>query len=268
MLRYLPAARRLRKLNAFERFYEVHIEADAHPADLAALRAVRVRARLLGWLYLVAQLTIYAAEKDRFRSAVVWHRPRRGTDGKIPSLQGTIMANFTLPGLDDKAADSVRSVLQERLVALIDTALTLKHIHWNVVGPNFIGVHEMLDPQVAAVQLMADAVAERIAAMGGSPNGLAGNLVEARSWNDYPVNRALVPDHLAALDVAYSGLIGDHRSAIEIAGKVDPVTEDLLIGQTGELEQFQWFVRAHLETADGTLPTADAGRKAAADPLG
>jgi len=178
------------------------------------------------------------------------------------------MANFTLPGLDDKAADSVRSVLQERLVALIDTALTLKHIHWNVVGPNFIGVHEMLDPQVAAVQLMADAVAERIAAMGGSPNGLAGNLVEARSWNDYPVNRALVPDHLAALDVAYSGLIGDHRSAIEIAGKVDPVTEDLLIGQTGELEQFQWFVRAHLETADGTLPTADAGRKAAADPLG
>jgi len=174
------------------------------------------------------------------------------------------MANFTIPGIDDADADSVRSLLQERLVALIDTALTLKHIHWNVVGPSFIGVHEMIDPQVVAVQGMADTVAERIAAMGGSPNGLAGNLAKTRTWDDYPVDRALVVDHLAALDVAYSGLIGDHRSAIEAAGKIDPVTEDILIGQTGELEQFQWFVRAHLETAEGKLSTADADRKAAA----
>jgi starvation-inducible DNA-binding protein len=174
------------------------------------------------------------------------------------------MANFTIPGIEDSDADTVRSLLQERLVALIDTALTLKHIHWNVVGPSFIGVHEMLDPQVLAVQAMVDDVAERIAAMGGSPNGLAGNLVSTRSWDDYPVNRALVVDHLKALDVAYSGLIGDHRAAIEAAGKIDPVTEDLLISQTGELEQFQWFVRAHLETAEGKLSTADADREAAA----
>ncbi|HWJ62683.1 MAG TPA: DNA starvation/stationary phase protection protein [Acidimicrobiales bacterium] len=174
------------------------------------------------------------------------------------------MANFTLPGIDDADAESVRSLLQERLVALIDTALTLKHVHWNVVGPTFIGVHEMIDPQVVAVQGMADAVAERIAAMGGSPNGLPGNLVKSRSWDDFPVDRAPVPEHLAALDVAYSGLIGDHRGAIEAAGKVDPVTEDLLIGQTGELEQFQWFVRAHLENADGAIETAEADRKAAA----
>jgi starvation-inducible DNA-binding protein len=31
------------------------------------------------------------------------------------------------------------------------------------------------------------------------------------------------------------------------------VTEDLLIGQAGELEQFQWFIRAHLENSGGTL---------------
>jgi starvation-inducible DNA-binding protein len=174
------------------------------------------------------------------------------------------MANFTLPGLDDADAETVRSLLQERLVALIDTALTLKHIHWNVVGPNFIGVHEMLDPQVASVQGMSDAVAERIAAMGGSPNGLPGYLVKERSWDDYSVDRAMASDHLEALDIVYSGVIGDHRKAIAAVGKIDPVTEDLLIGQTAELEQFQWFVRAHLETAEGRLRTADADREAAA----
>lgn len=173
------------------------------------------------------------------------------------------MAAFTLPGLDDEHVADVRTALQERLVALIDTALTLKHIHWNVTGPTFIGVHEMLDPQVAGVNLMVDALAERIAAMGGSPNGLPGNLVAERSWDDYAVGRAPVPKHLEALDVVYSAVIAGHRAAIETAGDVDPVTEDLLIGQTGELEQYQWFVRAHLESADGALPTASADAEAA-----
>ena len=76
------------------------------------------------------------------------------------------MSNFTLPGLSTTDADTVQSALQERLTAPIDTALTLKHIHWNVVGPNFIGVHEMLDPQVDTVHAMADACAERLAATG------------------------------------------------------------------------------------------------------
>ena len=35
---------------------------------------------------------------------------------------------------------------------------------------------------------------------------------------------------------------------------LDLVTQDLLIGQTGSLEKFQWFLRAHLETAAGTIP--------------
>lgn len=31
------------------------------------------------------------------------------------------------------------------------------------------------------------------------------------------------------------------------------MTEDLLIGQTAELEKFQWFVRAHLENSKGDI---------------
>jgi starvation-inducible DNA-binding protein len=143
--------------------------------------------------------------------------------------------------------------LQNRLVALIDTALTLKHIHWNVVGPSFIGVHEMIDPQYAEVSAMVDAVAERIATLGGQPLGTPGAVVGQRDWEDYKLNRALTHEHLDALDNVYVGLIEDHRKAIDIASEIDPVTEDLLIGQTSQLELFHWFVRAHLEDRAGNL---------------
>ena len=36
------------------------------------------------------------------------------------------------------------------------------------------------------------------------------------------------------------------------------MTNDMLIGQLGSLEQFHWFVRAHLESTSGELSTADA----------
>jgi len=144
------------------------------------------------------------------------------------------------------------------MVALIDLGLTLKHVHWNVVGPNFIGVHEMLDPQVDAIREMVDQVAERIATLGGVPVGTPAAIVERRDWNDYSLGRALVVEHLGALDLVYSGVNADHRRAIDALAEVDPVSEDMITGHLGDLEQFQWFVRAHLESAAGELPTVDA----------
>jgi starvation-inducible DNA-binding protein len=164
-------------------------------------------------------------------------------------------SGYRVPGMSDKAASTVRERLQERLTALIDTELTLKHIHWNVVGPNFIGVHEMLDPQVLAVREMVDDVAERIATMGGEPVGTPGFVAKNRSWDDYGLGRATTEEHLGALDVVYDGLIADHRRAIEEFDDLDLVSQDVLIEQSTQLEMFQWFVRAHLEDGAGNLPT-------------
>jgi starvation-inducible DNA-binding protein len=126
------------------------------------------------------------------------------------------MTQFTIPGLTDKQGARLAELLQKQLSTYNDLHLTLKHVHWNVVGPSFIGVHEMIDPQVDAVRAFADDVAERIAALGASPEGTPGAIIRDRTWDD-------------------------------------PVTQDLLIGQAGQLEKFQWFVRAHLESAGGKL---------------
>jgi starvation-inducible DNA-binding protein len=147
-----------------------------------------------------------------------------------------------LPGTD---ADKVIEVLQKSLSAYNDLSLTLKHVHWNVVGPNFIGVHEMIDPQVDLVRGYADEVAERIATLGGTPLGTVASVAKPIS---YPLNRGLVLDHLAALDKVYDIIIESNRAGID-ATEIDPVSQDVLIGHTAELEKFQWFVRAHLENA-------------------
>ncbi|MGJ0118671.1 Dps family protein [Williamsia sp. MIQD14] len=176
------------------------------------------------------------------------------------------MASFTTPGLTADSAATVVATLQERLSALNDLHLTLKHVHWNVVGTNFIGVHEMIDPQVDLVRGYADTLAERIATLGESPKGTAKAIEDSRSWDDYSLGRDTVQAHLGALDLVYVGFITSHRDAIETTGKLDPVTEDILIGQTAELEKFHWFVRAHLESYTGELATAGAtSEKAAAD---
>ena len=117
--------------------------------------------------------------------------------------------SYTVPGLKTDTATDIVETLQIRLHALNDLALTLKHIHWNVVGPQFIAVHTMLDPQVDGVRVMVDDVAERIATLGGSPTGTPGALVDARTWDDYSIGRDDAIAHLAALDLVYTGVIED-----------------------------------------------------------
>lgn len=181
---------------------------------------------------------------------------------------------FQPSGLSREAASELNSVLQDRLISLVDLGLTLKHIHWNVIGPGFIAVHEMLDEHVEGVRGAADEVAERISTLGGIPNGLPGFVARERSWDDYALGRGVVEAHLGALDKVYDGIIADHRAATEKAAELDPVTEDMLIAQTGVLELYQWFVRAHVANTSGHLMSGDAtdeldaaAAAATADPL-
>ncbi|NGZ99678.1 DNA starvation/stationary phase protection protein [Nocardioides sp. W3-2-3] len=175
--------------------------------------------------------------------------------------------HFTAPGLDEGVAQRIVTLLQSRLDACNDLHLTLKHVHWNVVGPHFIAVHEMIDPQVDAVRGFADDLAERIATLGGSPQGTPGSLVQRRTWDDYEIGRATTQQHLAALDVVYQGVITSYRDGIKETRRPRP-------GHPGHVHRadraswrlFHWFVRAHLEDTGGNLKTAgDDSEKAAAN---
>lgn len=157
----------------------------------------------------------------------------------------TTLTTVTRP-LETTAANRVCEILADRLTSLLDMQLTLKHIHWNVVGPNFIAVHKMLDPQVDEVRAMSDTLAERIATLDGTPRGTPTAIVESRRWDDYAIDRASAQVHLTELDRVYAGIIHDHRRAIADLEPLDVVSQSTLINQAERLELFQWFVRAHL----------------------
>jgi starvation-inducible DNA-binding protein len=177
----------------------------------------------------------------------------------MTKIEGQIRHHYAPAGLNTGEAEKLATILQERLSSLIDLSLTLKHVHWNVVGSGFIAVHEMMDAQTEAARAMVDAVAERITTLGGVAGGLATQVVEMRSADDeYALGRAPVMAHLGALDKVYQRIGAGHREAIEQVSGVDPVTEDLLIAQTAQLELSHWFIRAHVSDVDGRLATEGA----------
>ncbi len=167
--------------------------------------------------------------------------------------------HYAPAGLDTGDADKLGSILQERLASLIDLSMTLKHVHWNVVGPGFMAVHEMMDTQTDDTRAMVDAVAERISTLGGVAAGLPAQVVDMRATDeDYQLGRAPVIAHLGALDKVYESVGEGHRQAIEQVSSIDPITEDLLISQAAQLELNHWFIRAHISDTDGRLATDGA----------
>ena len=116
----------------------------------------------------------------------------------------------------------------------------------------------MLDPQAAREQELIDQLAERITTLGGSPDGRPGTIVKQREWDDYSLGRDLVDAHLGALDQVYIGVITSHRDAIDTTREARPGDAGHPDREAEVLEQFHWFVRAHLEDAGGQL--ADDGR--------
>ncbi|MDX1469662.1 MAG: DNA starvation/stationary phase protection protein [Acidimicrobiia bacterium] len=166
---------------------------------------------------------------------------------------------FAPPGLSPDAATAITEALQRRLASLIDLSLTLKHVHWNVVGPGFMSLHKLMDEQAAAVSTLVDEMAERITTLGGVAAGLPDLISRYRSSDeDYALGRAPATAHLGALEKAYAGVIGGHRESLDQIERLDPVSGDVLVGQIRVLELNQWFIRAHLADIDGELSTAGA----------
>ncbi|WP_155059526.1 Dps family protein [Streptomyces blattellae] len=146
--------------------------------------------------------------------------------------------------LPEPARRVVGEALQSTLVDLLGLSLIGKQAHWNVVGPRFRSIHLQLDEVVAAARGYADTVAERAAALGLPPDGRPETIASAFTlpgpkggWlRDTEVVQLLVD----ALEAA----VGRLRERVDVTEKPDPVTQDLLIGITRELEKQRWMFDA------------------------
>ncbi|MFJ6694456.1 Dps family protein [Streptomyces sp. NPDC091272] len=147
----------------------------------------------------------------------------------------------TLPEADLKV---VGEALQGALVDLVDLSLVAKQVHWNVVGPRFRSVHLQLDDVVASARLHSDSVAERASALGINPDGRAGTVSASSAIKETPTGWIKDTDAVRTLVDALGAVIVGMRQRIEVTGEPDPVTQDLIIGLTADLEKHAWMFQA------------------------
>jgi starvation-inducible DNA-binding protein len=146
--------------------------------------------------------------------------------------------------LSDDARKITGDTLQGALVDLLDLSLVAKQTHWNIVGPRFRSIHLQLDEVVVTARTYADAVAERAAALGVSPDGRAEILAKTSGVPAAPVGWVQDKDVVTYLIDSFEAVIGRMRERIEATEKPDPVTQDLFIGLTRELEKEHWMFQA------------------------
>lgn len=147
------------------------------------------------------------------------------------------------------AKPAVLSALAARLADAIDLALIAKQAHWNVKGPQFIAVHEMLDDLRSDVDGYVDTLAERMTALGGAPRGTVQAVAEKTSLPPYPTDLRRAEDHLRALAERYGAAAAAMRRDIDsTAAAGDAVTADVFTEVARGLDKWLWLIESHLQS--------------------
>lgn len=138
------------------------------------------------------------------------------------------------------------TLMNQRLADAIDLQTQMKQAHWNVKGPNFIGLHELFDDIDEAVEEYVDLIAERIVQLGGIAEGTARVAAERSRLEEYPFDIADGSAHVQAVSKALSSFGAEARKTIDLANELDDAdTADIFTEISRGIDKWLWFVEAH-----------------------
>src|SRR5260221_6232096 len=156
-------------------------------------------------------------------------------------------------GLNANAKTVSIGILNARLADAIDLALLTKQAHWNIKGPNFIALHEMIDGFRTELDGHVDTMAERVVQLGGTALGTVQAVAGTTKLTPYPTDIHKTKDHLAALIDRYANVGNSVRAAIDetdTAGDAD--TAEPVTAFSRALHQAVWVLEAHLQERDAS----------------
>jgi starvation-inducible DNA-binding protein len=139
-------------------------------------------------------------------------------------------------------------LLNARLADAIDLQTQTKQAHWNVKGPNFIGLHELFDKINEDVEDYVDDIAERAVQLGGVADGTARSVAKRSALAEYPASAVDGRSHVEALSSALAAFGKAARKGIDQANELgDLDTADLFTEVSRGIDKWLWFVEAHLQ---------------------
>lgn len=142
--------------------------------------------------------------------------------------------------------ETVTKALQSTLAELIDLALLGKQAHWSVVGPQFRSVHLELDEIVDLARDSYDRVAERLATIGVAPDGRAETVATTSELPPFPEGFVPATETVQRVTQSMDTISLRMKERIVAIGDDDPVSQDILIGTTDEVEKAAWMLRSQL----------------------
>ena len=149
--------------------------------------------------------------------------------------------------LSENIRSKAAEVLNRHLAAAIDLHAQVKQAHWNVRGPAFIAIHELLDKVAEAVEDYSDTIAERAGALGATAEGTIHVAVQRSFLEQYKLGVADEKSHLSAVTVALAAFGDSARKAIdETASFGDQDTSDVFTEVSRGVDYQLWLVESHL----------------------
>ena len=159
--------------------------------------------------------------------------------------------------LSETTRRSVIEILNEHLADAIDLQLQAKQAHWNIKGPNFVGLHALFDQVAEQARDYADQIAERGVALGGIARGTLQAVSRQTQLREYPLDAGDWRSHVHAMRDALATFGRGVRKAIDDATALNDMdTADLFTEVSRSVDKSLWMVEAHLQdTSAEAKPT-------------
>jgi starvation-inducible DNA-binding protein len=152
--------------------------------------------------------------------------------------------------LSQTTRQSAIEMLNEHLADAIDLQLQAKQAHWNIKGPNFVGLHELFDRIAAQAGEYADLIAERAVALGGMARGTVQAVSGRTQLREYPLDVSDWRAHVRAMQDALATFGRGVRKAIDDATALnDADTADMFTEISRGTDKSLWMVEAHIQDA-------------------
>lgn len=143
--------------------------------------------------------------------------------------------------------DQVIAGLEKAVANSYALLIKTHNYHWNVVGPNFYGLHNLLETQYKDLFAATDELAERLRALGCHAPGSLKAFSDLTSIPDAPDGQQDAQAMIQDLIDSRRKMLEDEARLLSAAEETgDQVTVDMITERIGQNEKDIWMLRSVL----------------------